>query len=159
MRKRFLLLVATAAAVAAWSAVGAQAAGPAGAPGAQKEGLVGPSANLFCVGLAPVPGENISQTGPGFVVFNQDISANTISANVVLKGADPNQPYVIRLVQSDGSDCLTVDATLTTNGQGNGQAQVIEPIDAGASAVNVIVDTGSEFSNPTWRAPDNYTLN
>jgi hypothetical protein len=157
MQKRFLLLVATAAALAAWSAVGAQAAGP-GAPGAAKEGLVGPGAALFCVGLGAADSD-ISQTGPGFVVFNEDISANTISANVVLKRADPNQTYVIRLIQSDGSDCFTVDATLTTNGQGNGEAQVIEPIDAGASAVNVIIDTGSEFSTPTWRAPDNYALN
>jgi hypothetical protein len=149
------MLVATVAALAAWSAVGAQAAG---APGAAKEGLVGPAAELFCVGLGPFPGEDISQTGPGFVVFNEDISANTVSANVVLKNATPNQAYVVRLIQSDGSDCFTVDTTLTTNGQGNGEAQAIEPIDAGATAVNVIIDTGSEFSTPTWRAPDNYTL-
>ena len=134
------------------------AAGTTGAPGAAKEDLVGPRAVISCVRLTPAPGENISHSGPGFVVFNEDRTAHTVSANVVLKDARPRTRYVIRLIQSDGSDCFTVDATLTTNVHGNGEAMAVDHIDPGARAVNVIVDTRRKFKTPTYRAPHNYTL-
>jgi hypothetical protein len=130
----------------------------AAAPGASKQGLVGPAARVLCVGLDPAPGDDVSQPGPGFVVFSQDRDANTVSANVVLKDAAPNTTYPIRLIQSDGSNCFTVDATLTTNKQGNGQAKVVEPIHPGATAVQVIIDTGTLLTRPTYRAPEKYTL-
>lgn len=65
---------------------------------------------------------------------------------------------MIRLIQSDGSDCFTVDATLTTNVHGNGEAIAVDAIDRRAKAVNVIVDTGKKFEKPTYRAPDKYAL-
>jgi hypothetical protein len=154
MKRIFSMLAVSLAVSVAWSVAGAQAAG---APGAAKEGLVGPFASVFCVGVDPADGD-ISQTGPGFVIFNQDITAGTVSANVVLKGAMPNMAYVVRLIQSDGNDCFTVDATLVTNRQGNGTAHVREPIRAGSTAVNVIIDTSSMFVSPTWRAAEKYTL-
>jgi len=158
MRKRTLGTLLVLAGLASLSLATPAAAGSTGAPGAAKEGLVGPRAVVSCVGLAPVPGENIRHSGPGFVVFNEDRTANTVSANVVLKDARPHTRYVIRLIQSDGRDCFTVDATLTTNVQGNGEAMAVDSIDRRAKAVNVIVDTGAKFKTPTYRAPDNFTL-
>jgi len=153
-----ITVIAAIGGLAAASLAVPAAAGATGAPGAAKEGLVGPRAVVSCVGLDPDPGENVRKPGPGFVVFNEDRTANTVSANVVLKDARPHTRYVIRLIQSDGSDCFTVDATLTTNAHGNGEAMAVDHIDRSATAVNVIVDTGRLVHTPTYRAPHNYTL-
>jgi hypothetical protein len=53
---------------------------------------------------------------------------------------------------------FTVDATLTTNVHGNGEAIAVDAIDRRAKAVNVIVDTGKKFEKSTYRAPDKYAL-
>jgi len=57
---------------------------------------------------------------------------------------------VIHLIQSDGSDCFTVDAHPDTNVHGNGEAIAVDAIDRRVKAVNVIVDTGKKFEKPTY---------
>lgn len=125
------------------------------APGALKVPLAGPAANFYCVGLGEVGDD--SQSGPGFVIYTQDRSANTVSADVVLKDASPNTTYLIQLVQSDGTGCGQVDGTLTTNGQGNGEALVTEPISPGVTAVRAFV-APSFFTSPSYDTGQTYTL-
>ncbi len=136
----------------------AMTAAPALATGADKQPLVGPSAVVWCSDVTPFPGEDASEAGPGFVVFNYDRDANTVMANVALKGATPNTTYVVRLIQGGSGDCFTVDGTITTNGQGNGTLTIYETMFAGAPGVQVIIDTGSMFINPTFRGADLYLL-
>jgi hypothetical protein len=120
------------------------------AQGADKYDLIGPEANVFCVSLTPVPGENVSLFQEGFAVFNAN-NAGTISAVVSLKGAAPNTDYPVRLIQGGGADCHIVDGILTTNGQGNGTLRVAEDAN-GSGRAQVIIDTGRSVATPTYRA-------
>jgi hypothetical protein len=63
----------------------------------------------------------------GFVVLNTSGPGNSkVKANVVVKGGIPNVTYEIYLHQNPG-DCPTpASGTLTTNGQGSGNGQVVE---------------------------------
>jgi hypothetical protein len=80
---------------------------------------------------------NMIATGRGYVV-----------ASVVLKGAQPHTTYgvrVIQLVPGDG-DCSSVDATLTTDALGNGNAMVHEKVLAGATGVWVALNNQADFT-------------
>jgi hypothetical protein len=125
------------------------AAVPASAA-AEKYPLVGPAANIFCADLTPFPGENVSQTAPGFVVFNAN--RNKVSAVVSVKDAPPSTEFPIRLIQGGvggGADCFVVDGVLTTNAQGTGALNVSE-VPAGTRA-QVIIDTSELTGTPTFR--------
>jgi hypothetical protein len=126
------------------------------AAAAQKHPLVGPFADVFCSDLTPAD-EDVSQTAPGFVVFNAN--RNKVSAVVSLKDAPPNAQFPVRLVQGGpggGGDCFTVDGTLTTNGQGKGTLNVAEP-PVGTRA-QVIIDTTVLTGTPSYRATDIFTF-
>jgi hypothetical protein len=126
-------------------------AGPASAA-AEKYPLVGPAANIFCSDLTPA-GEDVSQVAPGFAVFNAN--KNKVSAVVSVKDAPPNTAFPIRLIQGGaggGTDCFTVDGTLTTNGNGQGTLNVAEA--PTGTRVQVIIDTSELFGTPTFRATD-----
>jgi hypothetical protein len=57
-----------------------------------------------------------------------------------MKGVAPNATYRVFLIQTnDLFDCFRVDATLTTNGEGNGNVHVSEPIEPGAKSVLLAV--------------------
>lgn len=133
--------------------------GPAVAAGANKVPLRGPGAIVACHSNQPVPGENVSQAGPGFVIFNEG-ALGVVHANVALKDASPNTTYVVRLVQAipSGGDCFSVDGLITTNGNGNGTLNIEEAKLAGATSAQVIVDTSGLFNTPTYRGSDLYPL-
>lgn len=126
------------------------------AAAAQKHPLVGPLADVFCSDLTPAD-EDVSQTAPGFVVFNAN--RNKVSAVVSVKDAPPNTELPVRLVQGGvggGQDCTTVDGTLTTNGNGQGTLNVSEA-PAGTRA-QVIIDTSELFGTPTFRGSEIFTF-
>ena len=63
--------------------------------GAAKQLTAGPTAVVWRTDVTPIRGENGSQPGPGFVVFN-DSHDGTVMANVALKGAAPNTTCFVR---------------------------------------------------------------
>ncbi len=126
-------------------------AAPASAA-AQKSDLVGPYANIFCSDLTPA-GEDVSQTAPGFVIFNAN--DNKVSAVVSVKDAPAGAELPIRLIQGGvggGNDCYTVDGTLKVNQNGKGTLNVDEA-PAGTRA-QVIIDTSELFGTPTFRGSE-----
>jgi hypothetical protein len=144
LRAALSVLLATAAAVLAL-------ASPASAA-AEKYPLIGPLANVFCSDLTPA-GEDVSQTAPGFVIFNAN--ANKVSAVVSVKDAPPSTEFPIRLIQGGdggGTDCFVVDGVLTTNAQGKGTLNLSEA-PAGTRA-QVIIDTSELTGTPTFRATE-----
>jgi hypothetical protein len=119
---------------------------------AEKYALVGPQANIFCSDLTPAA-EDVSQTAPGFVVFNAN--KNKLSTVVSVKDAPPNTKFPIRLIQGGvggGNDCFTVDGTLTTNANGQGTLNVAE-VPTGTRA-QVIIDTTVLTGTPTYRGTE-----
>ena len=116
---------------------------------AERWPLVGPAADISCQELEPGE-EDVSESGPGFVVFRQ--RSGTVSARVVLRGAQPDADYPVRLLQAgdDATTCYIVNGVLHTNARGAGALRVSEPI-TGAAA-QVIVNTGDLFGLPTYRA-------
>jgi hypothetical protein len=108
---------------------------PASAAGAQKVDLLGPHGVAFCNGSGAS-----GSPGFGFAVVNHH--AGNVAAEIAMKGVAPNTTYNVRLIQTnDVADCFRTDATLTTNGQGNGNVHVSEPIEPGATSVFVAVVT------------------
>ncbi len=123
---------------------------------AEKYALVGPAANVFCNDLTPA-GEDISQVAPGFAVFNAN--KNKVSVVVSVKDAPPNTTFPIRLIQGGvggGTDCGTVDGTLTTNGNGHGTLNVSET--PTGTRAQVIIDTSALTQTPTYRATEIFTF-
>ena len=138
MEKIFLMLVLLAVSLAVYAD-----------QGAMKELLTGPEAVIFCDDFTPVPGVDDNTIQDGFVIFNYDDEYETLMATVKLKGAEPYMDYPIRLIRGS-DDCHVFDAILTTNRNGNG---VFHWEELGVSgAAQVIIDTGSPYGNPTWRA-------
>jgi hypothetical protein len=119
------------------------------AASAARSPLVGPAADVSCQELEPGE-EDVSEPGPGFVVLKE--RSGTVSALVVLRGAQPDTDYPVRLLQSgdDASTCFIVNGVLHTNGRGVGVLRVSEPVTG--EAAQVIVDTGELFGLPTYRA-------
>ena len=115
----------------------------AGGNGSGKFDLLGPNGNALCDGsgvLSGAPGDF------GFAVINAP-SDGTVSATVSIKGQQPDTDYVIRLVQGD-ADCFTVDAMVTTNGQGNATVHLSEP--SVSTTALIAVDTGALFGTPSF---------
>ena len=135
-----LTAVVTSTATLALAAPGAHAAGATRLP------LVGPAADMSCDNL--IPFDQPTENGPGFVIFNS--RNGVVTALVVLRGAQPNTAYPVRLLQGARDDCFEVGGTLETNRKGNGTLRLTEP-DRGRFA-QVVVDTEELFGLPTYRA-------
>jgi len=116
--------------------------------------LTGPSANVFCYNLEPFPGELVGESVDGFALFRA--SRGTLTGSFQLRNAEPNTDYVVRLIQAASGDCHTIDIILHTNAQGTGVVRWSEPI-VGTRA-QVIIDTGSIYGNPTYRATEFFTI-
>ncbi len=147
-RRRQRVAVAAMAAmgcalIAVVGAVEPAAAAPTRSP------LVGPRADISCQELEPGD-EDVSQAGPGHVAFA--VRSGTVTARVVLRGAEPRTSYVVRLLQANDSStsCVEVNGVFRTNRNGNGSLRVTEPITG--PAAQVIVNTGALFGQPTYRA-------
>ena len=142
-----------AAACAAATTVGTVPSADAAAPG--RSDLVGPQADVSCEELEP-GAEDVSQPGPGFVVFKT--RAGVLSARLVLRDAQPRTDYVVRVLQTgdDATTCFIVNGVLRTDGRGNGALRVSEPITG--FAAQIIVNTGSLFGLPTYRAAEAFSL-
>lgn len=125
----------------------------------ERFGLVGPGATFRCDNLKPPPYEDSSQRLRGFVLFNVS-GRGTVMALVSIKRGKPHTDYPVRLVQSgsgsEGVGCLDVDAVLRTNGRGAGTVRVSER--AVGDRAQVIVDTGSVFTPPTYRATRSFEI-
>jgi len=138
--------------------VGAFAA-PAASGTAQFMGgvpLVGPQAVIWCTDGSPFqPGQvdKADLAGPGTVSFM--VSDAWVGATVTLRGAQPYTAYVVRVIQGTqylpASDCQRVDAVIRTDGWGNGAGSVREWRIPTGNSVQVIVDTGQVYRNPTYR--------
>lgn len=142
MRKN--LLVGTTAAISAMLLVATPAF--AGGSGAQKAPLV---ANTFqlCSGQSIGPPSAVN----GFAVINAH--DGVVSAVVSLKNATPNQTYGVDLVQTtSGTGCnIYSAASLTTNGQGNGNVTITVPQVTGDTGAFVGLFYGNygDFFNTT----------
>jgi len=131
MKRLSTLIAATACALLVLSAV------PAGAAGAGKFDLLVPT------GIAACDGSGVFSCAPGgfgFAVINAPANG-TVATTVSIKGQQPNTTYNIRLIQGQ-ADCFTFDATVTTNGQGNGTVRVSEPSVSSTAFVAVDPTTG-----------------
>lgn len=127
MRKLFSTIVLALA-------VSALSSGAAAAAGSQRVDLLGPHGNMYCNGSGVLAGV---ADGFGFAVMNA--SANgMVAATVSLKGLQPDTEYSVFLIQGN-SDCGgTPDATIMTNGHGNGTAYVSEPSVSDHAVVGVM---------------------
>jgi hypothetical protein len=75
-----------------------------------------------------------------------DTHAGNVSAEISLKGLAPNTTYQADLVQTpSGESCLQGETSLTTNGQGNGNAHWSERILPGQTGVFVMIITPGVF--------------
>jgi len=83
----------------------------------------------------------------GFAVINTH--GGNVSAEVSIKGLAPNTSYAVDLVQTpSGESCLQIpgEATLTTNGKGNGNVYLSEAILPGTTGVFVqLIQTGFDI--------------
>jgi hypothetical protein len=79
--------------------------------------------------------------------------AGNVSVEVSLKGLEPNTTYQLDLVQTpSGESCLQVpgETSFTTNGRGNGNAHLSEPILPGQTGVFVMLISPSDIlATPT----------
>jgi hypothetical protein len=133
--RKVLMLAALVAAVTAGIAA-------AGGNGSGKFALLGPNGEAWCNGSGVISG---TDEGAGFAVINAPANG-TVGATVSVKGGTPNTDVVVRLIQG-GADCFTVDATGTTNGQGNATVKVSEASTSGAAFV--AVDFGVLYGDPS----------
>ena len=122
---------------------GIAGAAPTNSNGAQKVPLT--QTNAGC------PGYTTQPTGVptfGFAIINKTGSGKLI-ANVVLVGAEHNAIYNIRLIQlpSESTVCSQVDGTLTTDAQGNGNANIQVSADPGTTGVWVDLNNQADFTN------------
>jgi hypothetical protein len=140
MVRRALALIGTVVLISV--TIGSAASGQ----GATKLSLIGPRAVISCRSLDPL-GENARQAGPGFVTFKE--RSGTLRTQVVLRGAEPQTRYVVRVIQRVG-DCFHVDGVTVTNDRGNGVLHLSEPLVR--EHAQVIIDTGRRYKSPTYRA-------
>lgn len=87
----------------------------------------------------------------GFVNMVRSANGNLV-ASVALKGAPPNTTYNIRLIQilPGDADCgseTVFQGTLTTDDLGNGNANVQEPVLAGASTAWLDLNNKDNFAD------------
>lgn len=126
--KKAIVLASTAVLLAGTGA--AAFAGTADGQGAQKRGLfpTAGSTTSDCNASA----QNSPASTTGFAILNapgQVGSVQKIVGEVSLKAGTSGTPYVVNLAQDTGSGATcTPVATLTANGQGNGNAHIDVPL-------------------------------
>lgn len=135
------LLPALTLALALGAAVAVPAVAAAKATPAQKVPLT--QTNRDCSGS--VIGA-VQESAHGFAVSIKAASGKLV-ANVVLVNAQPNTTYNIRLIQvlPNSSDCTTIDGTLTTDAEGDGNANVKQLVLPGASTAWVDLNNQAQF--------------
>jgi hypothetical protein len=112
-------------------------AGPASAAGATKVPLLKEAFGSCSTGAA-----GGAPTG-GFAIIHST-GSNALTAEVSLKGATPNTTYTLALVQTpSGTDCFDPEATITTNGVGNGNVHIQEPLRAGTTGAFILIQPDS----------------
>jgi hypothetical protein len=123
--------------------LGVAGAVQAAATPAQKMPLT--QTNRNCDGV--VIGEPAAQSF-GFAVITKTAHGRLVVA-VALKGGPPNTTYNIRLIQlvAADSDCTVVDGTLTTDAEGDGNANVHEAVLPDASSVWVDLNNQANFAD------------
>jgi hypothetical protein len=125
------------------SGVGASAA----YAGASKKVVFDHTGGICSIGLI------VGTPTGSFAVINTH--SGDVSAEVSLKGLEPNTTYQVDLVQTpSGESCLQSpgETTLTTNGQGNGNAHWSESILPGQTGVFVMLiapGSGDILATPT----------
>lgn len=84
----------------------------------------------------------------GFAKITKTAHGRLVVA-VALKGGPPNTTYNIRLIQvvAGDTDCTAVDGTLTTDADGDGNANVQEAMLPGASRVWVDLNNQADFAD------------
>jgi hypothetical protein len=122
--------------------LGGAGAAQAAATPAQKVPLT--QTNRSCDGT--VIGEPATQSF-GFAVITKTAHGRLV-VTVALKGGPPNTTYNIRLIQivAGDADCTVVDGTLTTDADGNGNANVHEAVLPGASSAWVDLNNQANFA-------------
>ena len=121
-----------------------------------KQPLVGPWANMFCSDVSPADDGLEMIIQDGFVIFNQ--ADGNVSAELSLKNARPDTDYFVRLIQGGSGDCDVNDGVLHTNGAGNGNLHLQEPVVAPNTNVQIFVQTGENLGFPLYRAVTSYHL-
>ena len=99
--------------------------------------------NVDCLGnsIPPVFDEPF-----GFAIINRAASGKII-ANVVLQHGTPSAVYSVRVIQTpSGADCPTIDGTLTTDDDGNGNVNIQEAVAPGATGAFVVLNNQLNFS-------------
>ena len=136
MRKMLTGGVAVTLAVAAAAATGAFAGGN----GAQRSGL-SPQSGSMAMQCKPGSGAGTN----GFVMLNapgQPGNANKLIGEVSLKNATPNTTYMVAVSVGD-QNCMP-EGSLTTNGQGNGNAHIADSSLTNGSFYVVLTDMSSK---------------
>jgi hypothetical protein len=129
--------IAVTLAVAAATATGAFAGGN----GAMRSGLSPQSGSMTGNQCQPGSGSGTN----GFVMLNapgQPGNANKLIGEVSLKNAAPNTTYMVAVSVADSNNCMP-ETTLTTNGQGNGNAHIADPSLGSGSFFVVLTDAMS----------------
>lgn len=140
-RKPFQVVGASVLAMAA--GLGVAGAAQASATPAQKMPLT--QTNRDCAGTAIGAPQTQSF---GFAVITKTASGKLVVA-VALKNGPPDKTYNIRLIQlvPGDADCFMVDGTLTTDAEGDGNANVQEAVLPGASSVWVDLNNQANFAD------------
>lgn len=118
-------------------------AGPANAAATPAQKVPLTQTNRNCDG---VPADRQDRSF-GFAIVHLT-GSNKLVASVVLKHATPNTTYNIRLIQvvSGDADCSVIGGTLTTDAQGDGNANVQERALRGARSVWVDLNNQNNFA-------------
>jgi hypothetical protein len=125
--------IAVTLAVATATATGAFAGGN----GAQRSGL-SPQSGSLTSQCEPGSGDGSN----GFVILNapgKPGAANKLIGEVSLKNAAPNTTYMVAV--SVGNQNCMPEGSLTTNGQGNGNAHIADPTLSNGSFYVVLTDS------------------
>jgi hypothetical protein len=135
MRQAIMLVTAMMCAVILTTAVGVA---NAGGKGAAKEVVLN---NAF--GDCDV-GATVGSPTDSFAIINFPANG-TVAATIKLNGMDPNTTYQVRLVQTPNGlsgNCGAIDATLTTDSEGNGTLHLSEPRDSTTTGAFVLLEGG-----------------
>jgi hypothetical protein len=134
LRLRTVALVALAGSLLALVALGLPAQAKAG-----KETLLRNPAGSCNIGATS------GTDSDAFAVINANGSGD-VAATVSIKDGAPNATYSVSLVQTpSGENCFAAEATLTTNGQGNGTVHLSEPVLPGQTGAFALVQQQGGF--------------
>lgn len=83
----------------------------------------------------------------GFATINKTASGS-LMANIVVQKGTPNTIYQVRLIQTPtGADCGIFDGTLTTDDDGNGEAEICKTLTPGTSGAFVALNNNLNYAN------------